>query len=276
MWKAVSEVRTWVRKGAPAFLVGLLGLMALTPNLAFAQAAAPPVRSSIDENGVDLTSGSFRYSAQEVSIGQPNAGGLTYVRNFVGDGWRDNLTGTIKREQEWIYDLDGAYLADTGFYIVSFGSTSERFELFNGAFVQAEGSQSTLSFNATTQKYTYNNSGVVMVFDKALSTYAVANGVTVGGGSEHEGRIVSITYPTGEAVTFHYKTGTSGGTSPINRLQSVTNNLGYHLKFTYVRDAAPAAGAETLSWFRIASVTGINGAVDYCDPTADSCTYSVT
>lgn len=281
MRRVFVAAKAFFQKGAPAVLArrvslvaAAIGLLAVSPGIALAQAAAPPVRSSVDENGVDLTSGAFRYSAQEVSIGQPSAGGLTYERNFVGDGWRDNLTGTVAREQ--VLDEFGEVYQDTGYYIVSFGGTSERFKVVDGLFVQAEGSQSTLEFNSGTQQYTYSNSGVVMVFDKALNTYAVANGVTVGGGSGTEARIISVTYPTGEAVTFHYKTGTSGGTTAINRLQSVTNNLGYHIKLTYARDAAPAAGAETLAWFQIASVTGINGAVDYCDPAATSCTYSVT
>ncbi|HYE47273.1 MAG TPA: RHS repeat-associated core domain-containing protein [Caulobacter sp.] len=255
-----------------AVVLAAAALVLLTPQLAAAQAAAPPVRSSIDENGVDVTSGMYRYSAQEVAIGQPGAGGLTYQRDFVGDGWRDNLTGTIQREG---YSDEGGW-NETGYYIVSFGATSERFQLTGGVFVQAEGSQSTLTFDSGTQKYTYNNSGVVMVFDRSLNSHSLIHGVATSYYG-NEGRITSITYPTGEAVTFHYKIGVlSDGATPAHRLQSVTNNLGYHVKFTYARNTAPTTGPEQLDWFRITSVTGINGAVDYCDPSADSCTYSVT
>lgn len=280
MRRVLFAAKAFFLKGASAVLVkrvsllaAALALIASTPGLALAQAAAPPVRSAVDENGVDLTTGSFRYSAQEVSIGQPNAGGLTYVRDFVGDGWRDNLTGTIVQE----FDLDPEWgPTPTSFYRVSFGSVSERFELVSGAFVQAEGSQSTLTFDAGTGKFTYSNSGVVMIYDTAYGSQAMINGVqtdTYG----HKSRITSIAYPTGEAVTFHYKTGVLvDGVTPTHRLQSVTNNLGYHIKFTYGRNSAPTTGEEQDAWFRIASVTGINGAVDYCDPTADSCSYSVT
>jgi hypothetical protein len=56
-------------------------------------------------------------------------------------------------------------------------------------------------------------------------------------------------------------------------LQSVTRNDGLQMKYTYVENTLPATGYPQL-WFRIATVTAINNTVDYCDPAADSCTYS--
>jgi hypothetical protein len=63
-----------------------------------AQSLPPaPVRSALDENGVDLTTGALWTWTPGITIGHPGAGGLSYARFYDSgaQGWRDNLTGTI-------------------------------------------------------------------------------------------------------------------------------------------------------------------------------------
>lgn len=213
----------------------------------------PPIHSFTDANGVDLVTGAFTLDVAEVSIGQPSVGGLVFIRSFYRDGWRDNYLGTIKRSGVT--------------YTVSLGGSSEAFTLSAGVYVSKQGMGSTLTYNPGTQVYTYTTrDGAVALLSKALAEMSPLQA--------NEGKVTSITAPNGTRLIFTYKTVTISSVN-YNRLQSVTNNLGYQIKFTYDLNAPTMAG--DLPAFRtLTSITGLNNAVDYCDPTADSCSYSQT
>jgi RHS repeat-associated protein len=195
----------------------------------------------------------------EVVIGDPAEGGLAYTRTLFATGWRDNITGTIDQAN--------------GVYTVSVGGGSETFSFANNVFTSVQQRGSTLSFNTQTQVYTYATSdGTVMAFAKSLASAAPTQA--------NEGRLTSVTSPLGEVLTLTYNTvslcvpnglGGCSSYSPANRVQSVTNNLGYHLKFEYSANTATNM-ADIAAWTTVSKVTGINGAVDYCSPTAFSCT----
>lgn len=258
--------RYFVRRRLLVSLTALTCALAAQANFARAQAAlapAPPIHSPVDANGVNVTTGTFNLTAHEISIGQVGSGGLEYARSFIGSGWRDNLIGTIS--------------ASGAVYTVSLGGSSESFTLSGGVYTSNEGKGSTLSFNSGTQKYSYTSStGDVVVFDKALSETVpyVAD----------QGQVASVAHPSGETLTYSYKTVSlcvvsGGGCSshvPAIRLQSVTNNLGYQLKLTYSSNVAVNSTDQT-AWQTLTNVIGINNAVDYCDPTADTCgSFTVT
>ena len=57
------------------------------------------------------------------------------------------------------------------------------------------------------------------------------------------------------------------------RLQSVTRNDGMQFRYTYASNAPPTV-AGLLAWLVPTAVTGVNNAVDFCDPMADSCATS--
>ena len=242
---------------AASALISLLALMgSAVSSSAWAQSALagpPPVRATIDANGVDLTSGAFTLSTTEVVIGRPSGGGLTYIRSFYRDGWRDNYVGTITSSGTT--------------YTVSMGGGSETFVLTGGVYISDQKVGSSLTYNSGTQIYTYvTGDGAVALFDKAKAEIAPLEA--------NEGKITSITAANGVRVIFTYKTVTISSIS-YNRLQSVANNLGYQIKFTYNLNTPTVVG--DLPAFRdVTSVTGLNNAVDYCDPTADSCSYSQT
>ncbi len=231
--------------------------------------APPPIHSSIDGNGVDLVTGAFNLTTSDLSIGPDGPEALIYKRSFIGGGsfpsagWTDNLVGTIA--------ISGAT------YTVSFGGGSESFTLTGGVYVPAQGQGSTLSYNSGTQVYTYTASdGTVVLFSVALGgTYApptYANG----------GRPTTATSPDGHVTTYTYKTisvcqTTCPGTMvSASRLQSVNNNAGYQLKITYLTNSASNA-SDLVNWTTVSAVAAINNAIDYCSPSADSCSgFSVT
>jgi RHS repeat-associated protein len=213
-----------------------------------------PIDAPIDSAGVNVSNGIYSFSVREVSIGQPDSGGLVYERTWLGTGWRDNLTGTIN--------------SASAVYTVSFGATSETFTLASGVFTQDQGQGSTLAFNSGTQVYTYTTKdGTVALFAKALAGTNPTDA--------NEGRITSLTRPTGETLTFTYKTETVCMGSPcantlVARLQSVETNLGYQLRLSYSQDSTPSAG-QVPAWTSIIKVTGVDLGTVYCDPAADTC-----
>lgn len=204
--------------------------------------------------------GTFNVSTPSISIGQPGFGGLSYSQYFdTGAGeWRDNLQGTIERA------LVPIPPAPQNFMVTLFGESVE-FSYSGGVFTpkdKADGS--TLTFDSVANTYTYTTrTGAVAVFSKALagantSLYA------------SEGRITSFTTPSGEVTTFTYTTLNDGAGFLAHRLQSMTNNLGYQLSFEYQTSNPDASGLN------LVRVTAINNAVEYCAPTANTCSLSQT
>lgn len=219
----------------------------------------PPIFSAVDANGVDLVTGRFNYSNTDVSIGPLDAGGLAYVRSYITNGWRDNTIGTMAS--------NGA-----GGYVVSVGDGSESFSLSGNEFVSDQGSGSTLTTDSGSPAiFTYTMSdGTVAVFQEFRGYIA---GPHEGLGFFDSIAITSLTKPTGEHLIFHYRTGGFGSVGEhyeVTRLQSVTNNLGYHLHFDYARESATQP-FDVADWRRSVAVTAINNAIDFCNPTADDC-----
>ncbi|HYI40563.1 MAG TPA: RHS repeat-associated core domain-containing protein [Allosphingosinicella sp.] len=210
-----------------------------------ASVIAFPVRQFADENGVDLLSGVFTAYTPGVAIGSPNTG-LAYVRAIRAGAYRDTMMGTI--------DISGSS------YTVDMGGRSETFTLSGGTYIPAEQNGSTLSGSGSTYFYRRAD-GTTATFNALTRNFGNAKGIIV----------TSLVYPSGRSLTFHYteaiietlvrKTG--------RRLQSVTTNAGYHLKFSYASDVATAPlGGD---WTKLANVKGLNAAIDACDVLAFSC-----
>jgi RHS repeat-associated protein len=220
------------------------------------QSVQPPVFDAIDNLGVDAISGQFRLNSVEVAIGQPSAGGLVHSRSWIGSGWRDDLAGTIN--------------SSSGVYTVSFGGASETFTLSSGTFVSDQQVGSTLTYSSGSNTYTYTTrDGAVAIFDKNLAD----TGGVINFWSSNEGTITSLTQPDGEVVTWTYNSASAGGQTG-RRPQSVSNNLGYQIHFTYAIDS-PANSAEVTGGFlNRTKAIGINRAVFYCADAAFTCSDS--
>ncbi|MEA3011354.1 MAG: hypothetical protein QOJ91_3046 [Sphingomonadales bacterium] len=87
--------------------------------------------------------------------------------------------------------------------------------------------------------------------------------------------VTSVKYPSGLTRTYYYRT----ISAPNNlagvdvRIQSIVQNDGTQIKFTYGSDN-PALGVG--AWHFVAGVALINQAYAYCDPSADSCGFSLS
>ncbi len=246
-----------------AFAFGLL----LLTGAARAQFVPPPVRPSIDENGVELVSGQLSLNRTDFVVGQPGSGGLSF--------------GEIGRYSQWgHWQYLGTVIAANGpvskSFTVSLDDYTETFTKANSPsnspIVSVQGRGSTLAEDASSFTYT-SPDGEVAVFSKSVTN--------VGPSLTPTANITSLTLPDGEVRTYTYVsvsvcsvTGSCSTTTPERRLQSVTNNRGYHIKLTYAdsRINTTISYADSLSWYyKLSGAMGLNMAVDYCSPTANQC-----
>lgn len=236
-----------------AFACALLATTSLC-SPAFAQIAPPPQFETVDANGVDLASGKLVLKAPIISIGSSGSG-LTYWRTF--DGKQDSARGTLS--------------ASGSTYTVTIGGSSENFTLSGSTYVPVVQDGSTLTFNSTTQIWTYTTR------DGTVATYSPAPYMV--NYLANKGALISLKKPNGETLTYNYRTdtwcyNTGYGCAPQygTRLQSITSNLGYQLQLTYLADTLNFASVG--DWPRLIRATLFNGAADYCAPTANSCTLT--
>lgn len=255
---------SWNLRACWAFAAALICL--LTPCLADAQGLpqpVPPESSTLDPRGVDMVTGRFMYSTVEVSISDANHGGLSYGRAFVydssGSRWRDTL-------------VSGISAVSPTEYAVSAGMESEIFTKSGSIFTPKTNRGATLTQTGSTYAFT-SSSGVKALFASvATGTYNTYGNIA---------NISSVTAPDGTVATYTYATANvciSGvGPSSCNswrdgiRVQSVVNNRGFQIHYDYTSDSP-----NTSSWASIDSVIGINNAVDFCAPDANSCTTTQT
>ncbi|WP_428156234.1 RHS repeat domain-containing protein [Brevundimonas sp.] len=212
--------------------------------------APPPSTYSLDERGVDLISGTFVYSRNEVAIGQLDQGGLAYLRTFIGSGSRDNLQGAITQNS-------------ANKFVVSIGPSSEAFDPAGSTFVPVEQTGSTLVISGSDYIYTASDGTVATFFGGDWSAAGLPDA--------NVARLSTIRRPSGEVLSFTYRQIRSARQGGIFRLQSVTNNRGYQLHLKYFADAV-GNGATYTDVVTLNRVTAINNAVDYCAPTAFTCT----
>ncbi|MEP5937330.1 MAG: RHS repeat-associated core domain-containing protein [Erythrobacter sp.] len=241
---------------APALLVA-------SPAAAQSVTLDPPsVRQPLDENGVDLATGSIVTPSSSLAIG--GAEGLAHSRYRVDNGWRHNFLISAEITQ-------GQAQAT-----VNIGGTQRTFSLVSGIYQSDQGTGETITTNFTTGTHTYTGrDGTQIIFKEAY----VANGESYYG--QASALAETIIRPSGQRTNLHYKNSSytisfqfGSFTVYTVRLQSVTNNSGYQLKFDYSSDNLSSSTAD--DWYNISEVTAINNAVEYCNPLADNCSVAST
>ncbi|MDF0490834.1 hypothetical protein PX554_22120, partial [Sphingomonas sp. H39-1-10] len=203
---------------------------------------APPIRSPVDANGVNLATGGIEISTTDLLIGAPGKGGLAHKRVWTGNGWRHGFFLS---------------LVDNGANVlVSIGAQSATFTLSGGVYVSDQANGSTLT--ASTGLYTYTApDGTIITFDSTYRPNLIYYGSVSAIGS-------NIILPSGEKLALTYKFtkyNIQVGYIYVAALKSVNSTSGYQLKYGYGSDG-----------FTINKVTAINNGIDYCDPAADTCT----
>jgi RHS repeat-associated protein len=237
-----------------ALACALLSTTALTAPATAQSVPMPPMHTAADGNGVDMISGTVSVSEDDLSIGPEGAGGLTHHRFLTPTGWMHGWYVALSQPL-----LTQAQIA-IGARTMSFTKSGSVWvsDQHNGAsLVSTTGGFSLTDSDGTT--YTFDNS--LMANNAAYDNYYAAAVAT------------SITSPNGLAITLSYQRSSFssfGTTVWAVRLNSVRSNAGYQL--TYTHSASTLTGYSDLAaWWNTSKVTALNGAVDYCDPAASSC-----
>ena len=247
-----------------------LALLAALASQSHAQTVTlpvPQVRPHVDQWGVDLTSGAVGASEADLSIGAKGTVGLAHTRTWASAyGWRHGYMMAVH------FDSSTHATLEIGGTSYGFTLTGGTFWV-NGTFSSDQGDGANLTGNSNGTAWTYVGHDGTQIIFSAPTTGAS----TVSYGGAAVAVATSITAPTGHTTTLTYKTGSYQarvmGTLQnfyVTRLQSVAISTGYMLKYTYANNTLSSTSAN--DWARITQVMAINNAVDYCDPTADSCT----
>ncbi len=226
----------------------------IMPQAALAQTAPPEEFPAVEQNNVELQTGTVTFSKGLVSIGPEDHHGLTLTRHWVDSGWRHREVPTMTGSTS---NPIITYMGNTFSFTLN-GSVYEP-TIENGATLNAARTQLILA-DGTEVNFSATNGYLYL---PAQSDLAFVN---------------SIIFPDGHARIFYYNTGSytidlgfSTVTYFYRRISSIINNLGYQIKFAYETDTLNEATAT--DWQTLVSVSAINNAVEYCSPTA-SCTLT--
>lgn len=213
---------------------------------AWAQTASLPTPETklVDENNVNLASGTVRFDIADVSIG-PKDRKLSDVvssanSQFFPNSWLMN-NYTIQGYTDtslWLGSYGGA---------MYFGSDTEKNKRF------PDGTSRTVVRSGSTMEVV----GSTAVYTKGDGTrYITEPGVT---STSIGGYVDKIVHPDGVVEKLNYNT-----SGVYRRLASVVRSDGLMLKYAYADDASPGSTA----WQTRTKVTAINLAKEYCNPIA--------
>jgi len=255
--------------------------------------AGVQTRITADLNGVDLVTGAFNFQRTDLTFG-PNAQTRLALVTQEGPGAGYNYTGQIHLKTE-----------GTQSYVYAVhGNRTEKFLVSGTTYTSVSGNGATLVHNSADTYLLTEPSGLRIEYTYEHYTYT---GFYHGSG--YISYINYILYPDGEKLTFAIKSGAmawceeriAAGVStveardgegvqpqrvlippqqcyrqPTTRVQSITSNLGYQLRFTYAAEEVPFGERDFGDFKRRTSATAVNLAIDYCDPAASTCTYTRT
>ena len=220
---------------------------------------APPDRVSLDENNVDVLTGAVSLSFPLLSIGSGGYG-LDLVAYFNSQGaWRDSFSGALT-----------VTMVNDNFSIsASWGNEAWTFPGPSGSDISGDGADLEPDPSLTSYQVTDR--------DGAVITYSLLN-TPQSPSCSNDGVTCTFyyfptqaVYPSGVIVTLNNRVYV-GNPLWMVRVQSVTNNAGYQIKFNY-QSNDPTTG-RTADWQTRGSAVAINNGVEYCDPMADTCSLS--
>jgi RHS repeat-associated protein len=204
----------------------------ITPGIANA-VTPPPQFASVDQNGVDLTTGLPFLTIDEGGIGSGD-GALHMRRTWsVGAGWADNWTGGL-----FAVTSGGV----TKFY-VQWGGISDVFTQSGSNYTSDQAAGATLvTLPGGNFLYT-GREGTKIEF---LATPFNRQESPCSGADPGTCRVpITVTRPSGLKFTFAYDT----GLSVFKRLAGVTSSAGYSFAVTYATNSAGGGSQPIPDWF---------------------------
>lgn len=247
--------KTLLRAGALS--CALLASTALTTPATAQSTFQQQERQAPDANGVDVISGRVNVPLRSIRVGSDESG-LTYA-----SGWADGA----------YFDTFSVQITDfAGQFVVRIFGDAKRFTS-NGDGTWTNLDADGATFVTTGSGYVYTaRDGTIFTFLNSLGDTGWLATVVA--------RISTIRRPNGETLTYYHRIhegtrncptiNTCSITPAAGRVQSVTSNLGFQLKATYATNNW-VEGSGNPEFRRLTGVTAINNAVDYCNPSADTC-----
>ena len=233
-------------------IAALVGALMLGPPAVQAQeatATAYPIHETVDQNGLDITTGVFTIPAPAAAAGDEQ-NGLSSQRQLRGNSYQDDLLGALLPN-------------GLGGYVVSFKGIRDEFTVSGSVFTPKEPTGQSLIFSGG--QYIYQTvDGISLVFD---------GGVNYSFGNARHRPILSATYADGKVLTFFYGTTSTVNGGSGRRLLSVKSNTGYHVKFTYQKDVITYV-ADAPGWSNTLRIAAINDLADPCPVTDNMCDFA--
>jgi RHS repeat-associated protein len=210
-------------RGKYLLLLGSSCAVMLQAEAASAQSsstALPPVRTVVDERGVDLASGQADAEMPPLEVG----GGETRLAHQAR--WSPESGA-------WEHNYIIPFVETATSVSIAPGGTTIRFDKVGGSFVARDGGGETLSFSNAYWTLTLSD-GTILKFEKRnYSDQVEVLPVQV------DAVIVQIIYPGGESIGInherleHYPFWPDGEADLYERVISATSSLGYMLKYNY-------------------------------------------
>ncbi|MFC4307532.1 hypothetical protein ACFPN2_00420 [Steroidobacter flavus] len=223
----------------------------------------PPERVVVDENNVDVSSGDYSLTRQDLSIGSAEYG-LTLATSWSMTGASDSFSGMLEVNTYGQWNTSKTIKASWGNNTWVFENYSVSSRAGDGATLATilpSGSGYTLTMsNGTIVTYSLLTPGYFHCPNDGIPCYWWYFPT-------------NVVYPNGLVVVPHYRVFLGSILFQL-RIQSVTNSAGYQIKFTYASDTISDTPSTHSAWTRRTSATAINNAFEYCDPEADSCNLS--
>ena len=239
-------------------IVATIAMMAICGGITAVSAQTytlPPFQTSDDANGVDLISGLYNGATTDASIGSASAGGLPH--SYIGRYFTaaDNYSSAL------ILNLPSVI---GNVATVFLGRAGEQFTLTTTGWAANSGTGSTLTVSGYSGSYTTRD-GTQYIYSLhgtnsyCNNIYNVPPGDINGFGS-FVGELDKIVRSSGEVLNITwFQRGSQGSVTCVSPL-SVSSNRGVAIDYSYVNTTFQG-------WSYLYSVTGINSAYYYCDPT---------
>ena len=213
----------------------------------------PSERETVDRNHVDLMSGAISLTIPLLAIGD-EATGLQLIDYYNSQGaMRDSYGGMLTLTSE------GAQFA----VHASWGNSAWTFPDQTAYSLSGDGA--SVSVGQTTS--------VVTLHDGTVLTYSI---LTPQASCPIDETCQTYYFPTqavrpnGLTISLNYRTYVASNGFWNVRVQSVTNNAGYQIKYNYSSNDP----TSSVLWQTVSSAVAVNNGVEYCNPTADTCTFA--
>ena len=231
-------------------LIFILGIVAASSSIAYAQVEwptpstlQPPAVQVVDRNNVNMVGGALTVNLTDLSIGSGDLSLTHTISNYGGYFWgyAESYFGSVGRDY---LNLDSTGISKMEIMRVISGQTSTEFKIVNGQYVGLKDPQSTLIRSGNTYIFT----------DPQGTEYTYRIEESTAHARSHD--LEKIKYPNGYTLTLQRNLGD-------NAYQNVSSNTGLQFKYIFLSH----------SWKFPNYIYAVNNAVEYCSPTAASCSF---